>query len=72
MAAMEWITFERRGSFPAFFAFQSDGCLSNELAHPDEVDHAVNELKRQIDVAAKRIKLELQRRPPLFGDGDNA
>jgi len=64
---MDWISFERRGFFPAFVAVQSDGHLSSELAHPDEVDHAADELKHQIDVAAKRIKLELQRKPQLFG-----
>jgi hypothetical protein len=67
---MDWITFERRGFFPVFFAVHSDGRLSSELAHPDEVDCAAKELKRQIDVAARRMKLELQRRVPLFGEDD--
>ena len=67
---MDWIAIERRGLFPAFFAVQSGGHLSNELAHPDEVDRAVKELKRQLDREAKRIKLELQNRPALLSEDD--
>ena len=64
----QYVTFERRGMFPALFALQSDGRLTNELASPGEVDAAVAELKRQIDVEAKRLNLELQRISKRDGD----
>lgn len=68
---MDWISYKESGFFWAFYAVQRTGHLSSQLAHPDEIDYAANELKRQIDVAAKRMKLELQKPPrPLFGDRD--
>lgn len=66
----QYVTFERRGMFPALFAVQGDGRLTWELASPGEVDGAVRELKRQIDVEARRLKMELQRHVEPFGNHD--
>lgn len=60
---MDWITYKRSGMFWGLFAVQGDGHLSSQLANASEIDFAADELKRQIDVAANRLKLELQRAP---------
>ena len=60
---MDWISFEGESPFMTFVAVQGGSRLSSHLASTSEIDHAAAELKRQIDVAAKRMKLVLQKRP---------
>jgi hypothetical protein len=57
---MDWIEIKGDAPFIAFKAVQSDGHLSSHLANERDVDDAVAELKRQIDLVAKRMKLKLQ------------
>lgn len=69
---MDWITFDRLGMFYGFFAVQSEGRLSTELADSDEIDHCVRLLKDQLDRAAAEMKAALPelKRAPLFGNQD--
>ena len=60
---MQWITYGPNGMFLGFFAVQGEARLSSQLASPGEIDEAAKQLKHQIDVAANRMKLELQKPP---------
>ena len=64
---MDWITYKEGGYFWAFFAVQSDGHLSSQLASDTAINDAAEELKRQIDIATRRMKIALQSNRPLFG-----
>jgi len=67
---MQWIDFEGESPFLTFRAVQ-DGRLSSHLASESEIDFAADELKKQIDVAAGRMKIMLQKRPAdPFGRSD--
>ena len=61
---MDWIDFEGEAPFLRFCAVQRDGRLSSHLASVAEIEAAANLLKHQIDVAANRLKLALQKPPP--------
>jgi hypothetical protein len=63
---MEWVEFERAVSGVRLMAFQPDGRLSSELATDSEIDHAISELKRQLDQTATRAKAALKHPRPLF------
>ncbi len=60
---MDWITFAERSPFVILEAVQAEGRLSSEFASAAEVDEAVRQLKHQLDVAANRAKLALQKPP---------
>ena len=68
---MHWIDFEGERPFLKFLAVQRDGRLSSDLASESEIDYAVERLKHEIDVAANRMKMVVQKRPgTLFGGRD--
>jgi len=58
---MQWIEFEGESPFMSFQAVQGDAKLSVDLATVKDIDDAVAELKHQIDVAAARMKMVLQK-----------
>jgi hypothetical protein len=58
---MDWIEYVERWPFVQFVASHGDGHLSSECSSAAEVEAAATELKRQIDIAANRMKMALQR-----------
>ena len=60
---MDWIEFSGDAPFMVMQAVQKDGRLSSQLANDSEIDHAAAELKRQVDVTARRMKMALQKSP---------
>lgn len=65
---MQWIDDEGDVPFLAFVGVQGDARLSVNLATTSEIDHAVEDLKRQIDEAARRMKRRLDKRTEPFTD----
>jgi hypothetical protein len=58
---MERIDFSGEAPFVAFHAVEVDGRLSDQLASEEDIDRAAADLKRQIDLVARRMKAALQK-----------
>ncbi len=66
---MDWIDFEGEAPFMFIRAVQGGSRLSSHLANETEIDYAADELKRQIDITVRRMKMALQKPPgKLFSD----
>jgi hypothetical protein len=70
---MDWIDFEGESPFMFIFAVQGGSHLSSHLANEAKIDHAAAELKRQIDITVRRMKMALQKPPgKLFPDAQGS